>query len=743
MGWTRRVFLTTAGLAGAGLVIGGGMLAMRHRRLLGYRPALAAGQHAFGPWLKIGADGSVVLMNARAEMGQGTMATAAMIVAEELGADYHAIRFEHAPPANVYRNVIATVLGLPLQVGEAGLVRDAVEAVALQVGLQITGGSTAARDAWHQLRAVGAGAREVLKAAAAKRWGVAATECDTADSTVVHAGSGRKLGFGEIAADAAALEWPERFAYRDPKSWRYLGKSPARPDVPSKVDGSAQFGIDVRLPGLRYAAIRHAPQYGATVQSVAEKPGFRAKGVDGFVNLGNAVAVVADSYWTSRQSLDQLDVRFAGGSGVTDAQLYERYGKALDETGRAHAFEKSARLAEAKARAAKKLSAEYRVPFLAHACMEPMNATARLADGRLEVWCGNQAPNLVRDLCAKACDLGTDRVEVHTPLLGGGFGRRADMDYAVQAARIAKAFPGKPVQLIWPREEDIAHDVYRPSALARYEAGLNADGSVAFWHARSAHSSPGRDFMLRNIPYMASDRPDHTAIEGAGGLPYALGERQVEYARVDTPVPVGFWRSVNNTQNGFFVECFVDELAEAAGKDPFEFRRALLKDAPRHRAVLEAAARMSGWGQAPAGRNRGIALVASFGSIVAEVVEISGATAETLRVEHVWVAADCGLALDPKNVGTQLRSGVILGLSAALWGGISVEAGAARQSNFHDTRMLALAESPQIDVQLLAQGSPMGGVGEIGVPPSMPALANAAYRATGKRVRALPILGSG
>lgn len=743
MGWTRRVFLTTAGLAGAGLVIGGGMLAMRHRRLLGYRPALAAGQHAFGPWLKIGADGSVVLMNARAEMGQGTMATAAMIVAEELGADYHAIRFEHAPPANVYRNVVATVLGLPLQVGEAGLVRDAVEAVALQVGLQITGGSTAARDAWHQLRAVGAGAREVLKAAAAKRWGVAATECDTADSTVVHAGSGRKLGFGEIAADAAALEWPERFAYRDPKSWRYLGKSPARPDVPSKVDGSAQFGIDVRLPGLRYAAIRHAPEYGATVQSVAEKPGFRAKGVDGFVNLGNAVAVVADSYWTSKQSLDQLDVRFAGGSGVTDAQLYERYGKALDEAGRAHAFEKSARLAEAKARAAKKLSAEYRVPFLAHACMEPMNATARLADGRLEVWCGNQAPNLVRDLCAKACDLGADRVEVHTPLLGGGFGRRADMDYAVQAARIAKAFPGKPVQLIWPREEDIAHDVYRPSALARYEAGLNADGSVAFWHARSAHSSPGRDFMLRNIPYMASDRPDHTAIEGAGGLPYALGERQVEYARVDTPVPVGFWRSVNNTQNGFFVECFVDELAEAAGKDPFEFRRALLKDAPRHRAVLEAAARMSGWGQAPAGRNRGIALVASFGSIVAEVVEISGATAETLRVEHVWVAADCGLALDPKNVGTQLRSGVILGLSAALWGGISVEAGAARQSNFHDTRMLALAESPQIDVELLAQGSPMGGVGEIGVPPSMPALANAAYRATGKRVRALPILGSG
>jgi isoquinoline 1-oxidoreductase beta subunit len=740
MGWTRRVFLTTAGLAGAGLIVGGGALAVRQRRLLAFRPPLAAGQHAFSPWLKIGADGSVVLMGARAEMGQGVLAMMAMIVAEELGADYHTMRFEDPPVANAYRNVVATVLGLPFPVGEEGLLRDAVEVAALQVGLQITGGSTATRDAWHQLRAVGAGAREVLKAAAAKRWGVAAKDCDTAGSVVVHPATGRRLGLGEVAADAAALEWPGRFEYRDPKTWRYLGKSPARLDVPGKVDGTARFGIDVRLPDLRYAAIRHAPQFGARVQSVTEKAGFRAKGVEGHVNLGNAVAAVADSWWSARQSLEQLDIRFSGGSETSDAEIYAAYGKALDDPGRAHAFEKSARLAEAKAAAAKKHAAEFRVPYLAHACMEPLNATARLADGRLEIWCGNQAPNLVRDLCAKACGLAGDQVEVHTTLLGGGFGRRADFDYAVQAARIAAALPGKPVQLIWPREEDMAQDVYRPSALARYEAGLHADGSVAFWHARSAHSSPNREFALRNIPYMANDLPDHAALEGAAGLPYALGERQVEYARVDTPVPVGFWRSVNNSQNGFFVECFVDELAGLAGKDPVEFRRALLKDAPRHRAVLEKAAQMSGWGRDAPGRHKGIALVASFGSIVAEVVEVSGSSAADLRVERAWVAADCGLALDPRNVAAQLRSGVIYGLSAALWGGIGIEKGRVRQSNFHDYRVLALADAPPIEVALVSQGSPMGGAGEIGVPPSMPALANAVFRATGKRVRALPIL---
>ncbi|MCC6212012.1 MAG: xanthine dehydrogenase family protein molybdopterin-binding subunit [Burkholderiales bacterium] len=740
MGWTRRLFLTTAGLAGAGLVVGGGVLAVRQRRLLAFRPPLAASQHAFSPWLKIGADGSVVLMGARAEMGQGVLAMMAMVVAEELGADYPAMRFEDPPVANVYRNVVATVLGLPIQVPEEGILRDTVEVAALQAGLQITGGSTSTRDAWHQLRAVGAGAREVLKAAAAKRWGVAAGACDTEGSMVVHAPSGRRMGFGEVAADAAALEWPERFAYRDPKTWRYLGKSPARLDVPGKVDGSARFGIDVRLPGLRYAAIRHAPQFGARVQSVAEKAGFRAKGVEGQVNLGNAVAVVADSWWTAKQALEQLDIRFAGGSEVSDAQIFAAYAKALDEPGRAHAFEKAARLAEAKSAATKKHAAEFRVPYLAHACMEPMNATARLTEGRLEVWCGNQAPNLVRDLCAKACGLAADRVAVHTTLLGGGFGRRADLDYAVQASRIAAAFPSRPVQLIWSREEDISQDVYRPSALARYEAGLHADGSVAFWHARSAHSSPGRGFAQRNIPYMANDLPDHTAVEAAAGLPYALGERQVEYARVDAPVPVGFWRSVNNSQNGFFAECFVDELAGVAGKDPFEFRRALLKDAPRHRAVLEKAAQMSGWGRDAPGRHKGIALVASFGSIVAEVVEISGPPAADLRIERAWVAADCGLALDPRNVAAQLRSGAIYGLSAALWGGIGIDKGRVQQSNFHDYRVLALADAPPIEVALVSQGSPMGGVGEIGVPPSMPALANAVSRATGKRVRALPIL---
>jgi isoquinoline 1-oxidoreductase beta subunit len=465
--------------------------------------------------------------------------------------------------------------------------------------------------------------------------------------------------------------------------------------------------------------------------------------VDGFVNLGNAVAVVAGSWWTAKQALDRLDIRFAGGSSVTDAELFESYGKALDEPGRAHVFENAEGLAAAKARAAKKLAAEYRVPFFAHACMEPMNATAQLVDGRLGIWCGNQAPNLVRDLCAKACGLSADRVDVHSLLLGGGFGRRADFDYAVQAARLAAAFPGRPVQLIWSREEDIAQDVYRPSALARYEAGLDAGGGVLFWHARSAHSSPGREFARRNIPYMASDRPDHTALEGALGLPYALGERQVEHARVDTPVPVGFWRSVNHSQNGFFVECFVDELAALAGKDPFEFRRALLKDAPRHRSVLEKAAQMGGWGKDAPGRAKGIALAASFGSIVAEVVEVSGTTAADLRVERVWIAADCGLALDPKNAAAQLRSGAIYGLSAALWGRIDIAQGAAKQSNFHDVRMLGLGDAPPIDVELVSQGSPMGGVGEVGVPPSMPALANAVWRATGRRVRALPILSAG
>jgi isoquinoline 1-oxidoreductase beta subunit len=728
--------MIAGGVAGGALVIGGGAAVLRGRSLHRYRPPLATGQHAFGPWIKISTDGAVTLMDARSEMGQGVQSMMAIIVAEELGADFSRMRLEAAPVANVYRNVVAVVSMLPFAVPPEGAVRRAAEELALQLGMMATGGSTSTIDAWAQLRSVAAAAREMLIAAAATRWNVAPESCRTDRGFVLDA-SGHSLGFGELAAVAATLDPPEQITLKDPAAFSLIGKSPPRIDVPAKVNGVARFGIDVRLPGLRYAAIRHAPQFGARV--VPPPGGFKDVDDVKFVHLGHAVVAVADSYWIAQRALNALDLKFEGGSDASNASLMKQFEAALDAGKDLKYFEGDASTVALDS-GGQTIKAEYRLPLLAHACMEPMNSTALFKDGTLELWSGSQAQTPARDNSAAACGIASDKVIFHTTLLGGGFGRRAETDFTVLAARVAYALPGTPIQLIWSREEDIQHDVYRPAALARYEATLGGSGAVTRWSARSAMPSVLGDFLARNAPLMADSGVDKLSVEGAVRLPYELGARQVAVARVNTAVPVGNWRSVGYSVNSFFVESFIDELAIAAGKDPLSFRLGLLGKSPRHMAVLEKVAAMANWGRDTAGRYQGVALVESFGSIVAEVIEISMPSPTEPKIERVWAALDCGLAIDPRNVKAQLRSAIIYGLTAALWGEVRIENGRTTSANFSDTRMMTLADAPRIEVELVSQGSSMGGVGEIGVPPVFAALSGAVFKATGKRIRELPLV---
>jgi isoquinoline 1-oxidoreductase beta subunit len=734
-----------------GGMLGGGLLSVgfwfvRERDRLGSRTLfnVKADEAGLNGWVKIARDNSVIVAVPRAEMGQGIQTALAMLVAEEMDARWEQVRVEDPPEDGVYRNAEILIDSLPFSPEETGTTVDMAHWVAGKLsgvlGVLATGGSTATRDGWLPMRMAGAVARDLLLRAASRKAGLPVNELIVSDGEVRRKDGSRIATFGELVdfvGDLSAMPAPP---LKQPSAFKLIGKPQPRLDIPAKVNGTATFGIDVRLPGLLYAAVRNAPTFGGRASGFTVK-GSLPKGVETVIVVPGGIAAIGSSWWRANKLLKEgIDVQWQAGPEPTldSATLWKRY-EELMETGKPALTRTLGN--EGKPAKAQTVEATYRAPYLAHTPMEPMNCTARVAKSGVDVWMPNQSPTLMRLAAAGTAHVRQADVTVHTTFLGGGFGRRAEVDLVRQAVTCALAVSERPVQLLWSREEDIRHDCYRPMALARWRAELDVSQGapkLASVAKRQVAQSPSDQFGARAAGLPAQGKPEGNAVENP---PYAFPFYRLDAVVADGSVPVGFWRSVGHSHTAFFDESFIDELALALKKDPFEFRRELLADKPRHLKVLETAAREAGWGQKlPPGSGRGIALRASFGSIVAQVAEVSVPDGQTLQVKRVTCAVDCGPVVNPAIVRMQMESGIIYGLSAALYGEITLADGAVEQANFPDYDAVRLADAPVMSVHLVDGGSSfIGGVGEPGTPPIAPAVANAVFAATGKRLRRLPL----
>lgn len=730
---TRRGFLIGTG-AVAGLAVG--YAVWPRKAVLNW--AAAPDETVVNGFVKIGTDGRVVVAIPQAEMGQGVSSALAQVVADELGADWNTVSVEPAPLNPIYANrgmALDATEGVPSAL--RGFARWGMGGIIDHFDVQMTGGSTSVRGFATPMRLAGAAAREMLCRAAARDWGADWTQCDTADGFVVY--KANRARFADIAGKVVQGDAPSSPMLRAKPT--LMGKPVPRLDIPAKTDGTARFGIDVRLPNMVYAAVRSGP---AGDPKLVSADGAKAKAMPGVIDVVHGptwVAVVATTWFGANQALDAVVPVFAAqpkpaGPWVADAPRLALAGtaKAVRDDGDAAGALASGTV----------ISADYSVPYLAHAALEPMNATARIDGDRVEIWAPTQSLTLTTWGVARALGVDDANVIVHPTLIGGGFGRKAESDAFIQAALIARAVK-RPVQLIYSRPEDLAQDKFRPAAAARMRGSV-ANGRIAAWDSRIAVPDVTSSFAGRNLPAMAgAPKASAEAVDGATQLPYDLAHVRVEHALVLTPVPLGFWRSVGHSFSAFFVESFVDELAHAANADPGAFRLAMLKDKPRHAAVLTAALRAAGpLGQVEPGTGRGVALHESFGSIVAQVAEVECAKDAAPKVTRVWAAIDCGPVVNPDGVRAQVEGAVAYGLGAALKGRITFADGHAEQTNFDGYPVLMLAEAPEV-VVIIVNGepgstAPMGGVGEPGTPPIAPAVANAIFAATGQRLRSLPFI---
>lgn len=709
----RRSFLKATLIAGGTLMFGL-HLPSRSRAEERFSLPETAGEFQPNAFIKIAPDGRATIVVGQAEMGQGVLTSLPMIVADELELDWKDVTFEHGPPGKEFINPA--------------------------LGGQITGGSASVRGLFDPLRKAAASAREMLVAAAAEQWGVPAEQCRAAKGEVIHPTSRRTAKYGSLLAAAAKMTPPAAPNLKDPKDFKFIGKSVKRLDTPEKVNGTGIFGIDVKVPGMLTATILRSPVIGGKVKSVDDAAAKAVKGVRNVVPLEVGVAVVADNYWAAKKGRDALKVVWDEGkmAAVSSESLYRDYAGWADSAKGIEA-KKIGDIAAGKAKAAKTIEAVYWAPFLAHATMEPMNATADVRADSCEVWSGIQAQMVVQGQVAKMLNLPPEKVKVNTTLLGGGFGRRLG-EYVLDAVALSKAV-GKPVKVVWTREDDMQNDFYRPAAFNKMSAGIDAAGKPVFWNHRIVSPSimatlgPGL-FGFSPPP----DRLDDSSTEGAHTLPYDMQNLYVDWVGTPPGVPVGFWRSVGSSHTAFSTECFLDELAFAAKKDPLEFRLSLLEKHPRHAGALRLAAEKAGWGKpAPKGIFRGIAVHESFASYVAQVAEISIGKDGMPKVHRVVCAIDCGQVVNPDTVAAQMESGIIFGLTAALYGEITLKNGRVQQRNFYDYKMLRMNETPKIETHIVPSTEKHGGVGEPGTPPIAPALVNAIFAATGKRIRSLPI----
>ncbi|MEB0138336.1 MULTISPECIES: xanthine dehydrogenase family protein molybdopterin-binding subunit [unclassified Undibacterium] len=744
----RRRFIL-GGLAAAGaLVVAWGVLPPR-ARLNGSHPLpLEQGEVALNGWIKIAADGSVTVAMHKSEMGQGIHTALQMLVAEELDVPMAQVRTMAAPIDKIYGNMAMLADGLPFHPDDEGSIKHVARWLTLktarELGLQVTGGSSSVKDAWLPLREAGATARAMLVAAAAKIWGIAPEQCHTA-AGIVSDGAARSLSYGQLAAAAVASQ-PGRIVLKQPAQFRLIGQAQPRTDSAAKVDGSARYGIDAQPEHCLFAALKLSPTIGGTLRRVDAAAALALPGVTHVVDFSRTldarsvagVAVIAKTYWTAKKALASLVLEWDGGAHaqLSSAAVFAELSEALDkQSGFAYYERGDAAAVLAGTDPARVLQAQYRAPFLAHATMEPMNCTACLKDGRLDLWVSTQVPSIAVDVAAKAAGIAAEQVHLHMSFLGGGFGRRLEIDMVLQAVALARETAGLPVKLVWSREDDTTHDMYRPAALARFRAAVDAQGNILAYDNKSASGSVTQQVLARTFGLPGAG-PDKTTAEGEFDMPYQIENQKIAHVIVPSAVPIGYWRSVGHSHNAFFKESFIDELAHQAGRTPLEFRRRLLSHHPRHRAVLDAAVAKAG--VAAPGRAHGLALHQSFGTIVAQVAEVSiqdGA----IRVHKVVCAVDCGIAVNPNIINQQMESAIIFGLSAALYGEITLRDGRVEQSNFNDYPVLRMNEVPNIEVIIIASAEAPEGIGEPGVPPIAPAVANAIFNLNGQRLRSLPL----
>jgi isoquinoline 1-oxidoreductase beta subunit len=711
----RRQFIVTTAAVGGGLMLG---FFLPPRRAAGASvppqpwSAPAAAGAEVNAWLIIGSDDTVTIRVAQSEMGQGVFTSLPMLIAEELACDWQKVRAEYASAnRNLRENRVYQRMA--------------------------TGGSRAVRASREYLQQAGASARVRLIAAAAQQWGVPAAECRAEQGMVLHPGSGRKINYGAVAAAAAGVKLDAEPPIKTPDQFTLVGKSLPRIDIPPKVNGSAVYGIDVRLPDMLYAAVMACPVFGGTLKRYDFDAVKNMPGVHAAVEVPRGIALVANSYWRAKTALDAMPIEWDFGphAHTSSEELWKTFREALDTSG-VVAKEAGDALAALKA-ATTVVQADYEAPYLAHATMEPMNCTAQVTPQRVDVWVGTQNPEAVLAAAAEITGVGPEHVYVHTCFLGGGFGRRSNPDDARQAVTVAKALGGRPVQLIWSREEDIRQGSYRPMAAIRFRASLDANGMpVAYFNRSVTHS-----ILAAMRPGDVKGGIDRTSVEVLANTPYGFPQLRIEHLIQSTPVPVWFWRSVGASQNAFAIEGFINELAHAGGKDAVELRRQLLKGHADWLHVLDTAAQKANWGKPmPPGMAQGLAIAESYGSIVAEIAEVGVSRRGEVRVERVVCAIDCGHVVNPLNVAEQIESSVAWGLTAALYGQITIKDGRVVEGNFDDYPMLRLDAMPEVETHLaLTGGKKWGGVGEPGVPPLAPAVCHAVFQVTGKRVRSLPL----
>jgi len=699
---SRRTFLRVSAAGGA-LVIGGYVPGLRHAGLVE-----AAGSFEPNVWLKIAADDSVTITLSMLEMGQGVMTSMPMLVAEELDLDWNKVKTEWAPADPRYGNP------------NFG-------------GMQLTAGSNSVRGMWKVLREAGATARVMLVTAAAQTWGVADNTCSTTKGEVLHSATGRRLRYGSLVDKAASLPVPKAVSLKSPKEFRLAGQSLARLDIPEKVNGKALFGIDVQRPGMLVSRVVRCPVFGGQVESFNADKAKAVAGVRNVVKISGGVAVVADNYWAASKGAQALEVKWNEGplANLSSVEIMKRYATLAQQPGK---FARNDGDAPAAVKNnTRSFERVFEVPFLAHACMEPMNCTADVRSDRCDVWVPTQGQTASQQAAMAASGLPATAVNIHTTYLGGGFGRRGEADFVMDAVETSKAV-GKPVKVVWTREDDMQHDYYRPITYIRMWGAIDASGKPAAFMQRIVQQS-----LLKRLGPLPPDGVDPISVDGSATLPYDIPNIRIEYIETDPGVPYGFWRSVGASVQGFVVEAFIDELATAANQDPYKFRRDLLNKHPRHRAVLDLVAEKAGWGRRlPAGRGLGIAVMEAFGSIIGQVAEVS-VTNGNVRIHKLWCAVDCGWVINPDTVKAQMEGGTLYGLTAALKGEITVDKGRVVQRHFNDYAMIRHNESPEVEVHIVPSTEEPGGIGEPSTAIAAGALVNAVSAATGKRIYKLPI----
>ena len=698
----RRTFLKVS-VAGGALIVGGYLPGLRDSGA-----AEAAGLFEPNIWVKIGADDSVTIMLTQLEMGQGVMTSMPMLVAEELDLDWNKIKTEWVPADPKYGNP------------NFG-------------GAQLTAGSNSVRGMWKLLREAGGAARAMLITAAAQTWGVADNTCSTEKGEVIHKASGRRLRYGSLIDKAAALPVPKTVSLKSPKEFRLLGQPMPRLDIPEKVNGNAVFGIDVKRPGMLTARVVRCPVFGGKVESFNADKTKAVAGVRHVVKISSGVAVVADNYWAASKGAQALDVKWNEGplANLSSAEIMKKYAALAEQPGK---FARNDGDAPAAIKNnSRSFERVFEVPFLAHACMEPMNCTADVRSDRCDVWVPTQGQTASHQAAVAASGLPPKAVNIYTTYLGGGFGRRGEADFVSDAVETSKAV-GKPVKVIWTREDDIQHDFYRPITYVRMWGALDASGKPAAFMQRIVQQS-----LMKRLGSLPPNGVDFISVDGSAGLPYDIPNIRVEYTETDPGIPYGFWRSVGASVQGYVVEAFIDELATTAGRDPYQFRRDLLSKAPRHRGVLDLVAEKSGWAKPlPAGHARGIAVMEAFGSVVGQVAEVS-VTNGAVRIHKVWCAVDTGWVINPDTIKAQMEGGTIYGLTAALKGEITIQNGRVMQHHFNDYQMIRHNEAPEVEVHIVPSSEIPGGIGEPSTAIAAGALINAISAATGKRIYKLPV----